>query len=84
MRKGNTIILPRPRFGLPAGTAITRREYSWAVETPSNPGYRSCGVKLSDAIGHALSGEPERVTTSLAAQGKIMAPIMAEIFRRAA
>lgn len=79
-----TFTLPRSRFGLPEGTIIMRREYSWAIETPTNRGYRSCGVKLSDAIRHALSGEPERATAILAAQAKVMAPLLAGIFRRAA
>lgn len=72
MQKGTSIILAEETFGLPAGTKISRREYSWAVEMPATWGYLSCGTTLSQAIRHALSGMPELAVSSLYAQAAVV------------
>lgn len=72
MKEFKTITLKESRFGLPAGTIITRREYSWAVELPPPyHGYLSCGVTLEKAIEHALSGKPQQVIRNLEAMGVV-------------
>ncbi len=53
---GESVVLIESYKGLPAGTVIERRQYSWALELPSRKGYKSCGVTLDLAIEHALEG----------------------------
>jgi hypothetical protein len=68
--KGHTITLAEEMAGLPAGTKITHREYSWAIELPGDLwGYLSCGTTLENAIAHALSGAPEKALKALTAFG---------------
>ena len=57
---GESVVLIESHLGLPPGTTITRRPYSWAVELPSEKGYNSCGVTIGEAASHALSGAPQQ------------------------
>lgn len=59
---------------LPHGSVITKRAYSWTVELPTNPLYKSCGVQLEGALTHALDGEAEREIKALEAFGGGMFP----------
>ena len=44
---------------------LMRREYSWALELETRPGYKSCGVTIALAVEHALGGAAEAETRKL-------------------